>query len=206
MILTDGDLDRVALGTVKTIDIEKFAPPESIEWVYLEKPHISCRTDAVGNEAFAVIRDAMKADKVVGISKLVVGRREKAVVLEPRDEGNREIQLCEPAPFLYFENGQMAVADGASVWLVIVTCEAMEATAHPPKMSLRRLVRFAEYYRDLAAAAIRRGEDINGKVWVTEATVLSLPPTCGLHTELISSGHRPPSGIPKGPADARHGA
>ncbi len=87
VILTDDDLDRVALDTVKTIDIEKFAPAESIEWVYLEKPHYLMPDDSVGNEAFAVIRDAMKVDKVVGISKLVVGRREKAVVLEPRDEG-----------------------------------------------------------------------------------------------------------------------
>src|SRR6218665_1835316 len=87
VILTDDDLDNVALDTVKTIDIQKFAPAESIEWVYLEKPHYLMPDDAVGNEAFAVIRDAMKADKVVGISKLVIGRREKAVVLEPRDDG-----------------------------------------------------------------------------------------------------------------------
>lgn len=117
-----------------------------------------------------------------------------------------EIQLCEPAPFLYFENGQMAVTDGASVWLVIVTCEAIKATASPPEMSLRRLVRFAEYYRDLAAAAIRRGEDIDGKVWVTEATVLSSPRTLGVHSELISSGRRPPRGVRQEPADASHGA
>lgn len=87
VILTDDDLDNVALDTVKTIDITKFAPAESIEWVYLEKPHYLMPDDAVGNEAFAVIRDAMKADKVVGISKLVIGRREKAVILEPRDDG-----------------------------------------------------------------------------------------------------------------------
>lgn len=87
VILTDDDLDNVALDTVKTIDIEKFAPADSIEWVYLEKPHYLMPDDAVGNEAFAVIRDAMEADKVVGISKLVIGRREKAVVLEPRDDG-----------------------------------------------------------------------------------------------------------------------
>ncbi|MBB5535612.1 Ku protein [Rhizobium giardinii] len=85
--LTDDDLDAVALDTVKTIDIEKFVPAESIEWIYLEKPHYLMPDDAVGNEAFAVIRDAMKSDKVVGISKLVMGRRERAVVLEPRDEG-----------------------------------------------------------------------------------------------------------------------
>jgi hypothetical protein len=117
-----------------------------------------------------------------------------------------EIQLCEPAPFLYFENGQMAVTDGASVWLVIVTCEAIKATASPPEMSPRRLVRFAEYYRDLAAAAIRGGKDIDGKVWVTEATVLSSPPTFTVHNELISSGRGLPRGIRQEPADASHGA
>ncbi|WP_027686888.1 Ku protein [Rhizobium leguminosarum] len=87
IILTDDDLDAVALDTVKTIDIDKFVPAESIEWVYLEKPHYLMPDDPVGHEAFAVIRDAMASDKVVGVSKLVIGRRERAVVLEPRDEG-----------------------------------------------------------------------------------------------------------------------
>ncbi|MBY2944533.1 hypothetical protein HF265_22275 [Rhizobium leguminosarum] len=107
---------------------------------------------------------------------------------------------------LFAYHNEVSVTDGASVWLVIVTCEAMKATARPSEMSLRRFVRFAEYYRGLAAAAIRRGEDIDGKVWVTEATVLSSPPTFGVHKELISSGRRPPSGIPQEPADASHGA
>ncbi|MBA8830912.1 MULTISPECIES: Ku protein [Rhizobium] len=87
VILTDDDLDSVALDTVKTIDIDKFVAAESIEWVYLEKPHYLMPDDPVGHEAFAVIRDAMASDKVVGVSKLVIGRRERAVVLEPRGEG-----------------------------------------------------------------------------------------------------------------------
>jgi DNA end-binding protein Ku len=87
IILTEDDLDAVALDTVKTIDIDKFVPADSIEWVYLEKPHYLMPDDPVGQEAFAVIRDAMASDKVVGVSKLVIGRRERAVVLEPRGEG-----------------------------------------------------------------------------------------------------------------------
>jgi hypothetical protein len=84
-----------------------------------------------------------------------------------------ELTICEPAPFIYFENGQIAVTDGSSVWLVVVTCEAIRATANPPEKSLARLVRYADYYRDLAASAISRGEDVDGKVWVTESAVLS---------------------------------
>lgn len=87
VLLTDEDLDAVALDTVKTIDIEKFVPHDSIEWIYLEKPHYLVPDDPVGHEAFAVIRDAMSADKVYGVSRLVIGRRERAVVLEPRGDG-----------------------------------------------------------------------------------------------------------------------
>jgi hypothetical protein len=84
-----------------------------------------------------------------------------------------EISLCEPAPFIYFENGQIAVTDGSCVWLVIVTCEAMKATAPPPEKSLKRLIRYAEFYRDLAAVAISRGNDIDGKVFIRECDVLA---------------------------------
>ncbi|KQQ72406.1 hypothetical protein ASF70_12800 [Rhizobium sp. Leaf321] len=84
-----------------------------------------------------------------------------------------EITLCEPAPFLYYENGQIAVTDGSQVWLVIVTCEAIRAVASPPEMSLRRLALYAEFFTDLAAAAISRGENIGGKVLISESDVLS---------------------------------
>ena len=46
---------------------------------------------------------------------------------------HQEFDLCKPAPFLYYENGQIAITDGSSVWMVIVTCEAMKATAPPPR-------------------------------------------------------------------------
>jgi len=55
--------------------------------------------------------------------------------------------------------------------MVIVTCEAMKATATPPVKSLYRLVCYAELYRDLAVAAIERSEAMENKVWVTTASV-----------------------------------
>lgn len=87
VVLTEDEIDAVALDTVKTIDISGFVPADSIPWIYLEKPHYLTPGDKVGDEAFSVIREAMKASDVVGVSKLVVGRRERAVVLEPRDNG-----------------------------------------------------------------------------------------------------------------------
>lgn len=87
IILEEEELDAVALESVRTIEIEQFTPRDSIEWIWLEKPHYLVPNDKVGEDAFAVIRDAMRAENVVGISRLVFGQRERAVMLEPRDEG-----------------------------------------------------------------------------------------------------------------------
>lgn len=87
VILTDEELESVELETVRTIDIEKFVPRGSIEWVYLDTPFYLTTNDKIGDEAFAVIRQAMEGEDVVGISRVVLGRREHAVLLEPRGEG-----------------------------------------------------------------------------------------------------------------------
>src|ERR1700712_2112479 len=87
VMLEDDELDAVALESTKTIDIQVFAPRDSIQWVWLETPYYLSVEDPVGQEAFSVIRDAMAAQKMVGISKLVISRRERAVMLEPRGKG-----------------------------------------------------------------------------------------------------------------------
>ncbi|TPK72084.1 Ku protein [Mesorhizobium sp. B2-3-3] len=87
IILEDEELENVALDSTKTIDIDVFSPRDSIEWIWLDTPYYLSPNDAVGEEAFSVIRDAMAAEDMVGISRLVISRRERAVMLEPRDKG-----------------------------------------------------------------------------------------------------------------------
>ena len=87
VILEDEDLEAVELETTRTIDIEQFVPRHTIPWIYLDRPHFLTPNDPVGEEAFAVIREAMAASGVVGISRLVLYRRERAVMLEPRGKG-----------------------------------------------------------------------------------------------------------------------
>lgn len=87
VILEDEELETVALESTKTIDISMFTPRDHIEWIWLDTPYYLSPNDAVGEEAFLVIRDAMRAQNMVGISRLVISRRERAVMLEPRDKG-----------------------------------------------------------------------------------------------------------------------
>lgn len=87
VLLEDEELDAVALESTRTIDIETFVPQDSIGWIWLDKPHHLTPDDKVGEEAFAVIREAMRATKTVGIARVVLYRRERAVMLEPRGKG-----------------------------------------------------------------------------------------------------------------------
>jgi DNA end-binding protein Ku len=87
VMLEDEELDAVALETTHTIDIEMFCPRDSVGWIWYDKPHYLVPNDKVGEEAFTVIREAMAATDMVGISRVVLYRRERAVLLEPRDKG-----------------------------------------------------------------------------------------------------------------------
>jgi DNA end-binding protein Ku len=87
VMLEDEELEAVGLESTRTIDIETFVDAGSVGWLWYDTPHYLFPTDDVGVEAFSVIREAMKATNTVGISRLVLYRRERAVLLEPRDKG-----------------------------------------------------------------------------------------------------------------------
>lgn len=85
--LEDDEIDAVALESTRTIDIATFVAKDTVDWIWFDKPHYLAPNDAVGEEAFSVIREAMAATQAVGIARLVLYRRERAVLLEPRDRG-----------------------------------------------------------------------------------------------------------------------
>ncbi len=87
IILEEEDLDSVQLQSTRTIDIDEFVECDTIEWVYYDSPYFVVPADEVGEEAFIVIREAMSNMDVVGISRLVLGGRERAVMLQPWDKG-----------------------------------------------------------------------------------------------------------------------
>jgi DNA end-binding protein Ku len=87
VIVENEDLEKVQLESTHTIDIQEFVPQDQIDQVYLDGSHYLAPDDKVAQEAFAVIREAMKKKKVVGIGTLVLSRRERIVALIPRGKG-----------------------------------------------------------------------------------------------------------------------
>jgi DNA end-binding protein Ku len=70
-----------------TIDIESFVPRDEVDEIYLDESYYLVPEDKVGYEAFAVIREAMRAEALVGIARVVLCRRERLVMLQPRGKG-----------------------------------------------------------------------------------------------------------------------
>lgn len=87
IVMEDEELDAVALESTRTIDIDMFVDRDDIGWIWLDKAHYLTPDDKIAEEAFSVIRDAMEATRTVGIARLVLYRRERAVMLEPRGKG-----------------------------------------------------------------------------------------------------------------------
>jgi DNA end-binding protein Ku len=77
----------------RTIEIDRFVPRGQIDARYLDTPYYVVPRDEVGEEAFAVIRDAMRAKDVVGMGRVVLARRERPIIVEPMGNGLRGITL-----------------------------------------------------------------------------------------------------------------
>src|SRR3954466_9387728 len=87
IMFEDEELQAVALESARTIDIDCFVPADSIGWIWYDTPHYLIPDDKVGEEAFSVIREAMVKSNARAISRVVLNHRERAVLLEPRDNG-----------------------------------------------------------------------------------------------------------------------
>ena len=122
VILEDDELDAVALESTRTIDIQEFVPTGRIGWIWHDRPHFLVPDDKIAEEAFSVIRDAMRSTATVGVARLVLYRRERAVMLAPRGKGiilwtlRYGDEVRDPAA--HFLDLRQANPDGAALTLV----------------------------------------------------------------------------------------
>jgi len=76
-----------------TIEIERFLPAGQIDARYFEKPYYIVPREQIGQESFAVIRDAMRREGVIGLARVVLSSRERYFLVEPMGNGLRGVTL-----------------------------------------------------------------------------------------------------------------
>lgn len=81
------DFEAVSLETRRTIDIDFFVDRDELDPLYFDDMHYLIPDDDVAVEAYSVIRDAMRKDKVAGIARLTMNDRERWIAVQPRGKG-----------------------------------------------------------------------------------------------------------------------
>ena len=96
VMVEDDEIEALKIESTRTIEIETFVPASEIDEIYLDSPYYLAPDDKVAEEAFAVIREAMTRKKMVGIGRIVLARRERMLMLQPRDKGMLATTLRYP--------------------------------------------------------------------------------------------------------------
>jgi DNA end-binding protein Ku len=94
--LDPDELEAVAIESKHTIDIEEFVPKQQIDELYLRDPYFIVPDGEVGQQAFAVIREAIRKEGMVAIGKVVFTSREHIIGLEARGKGMVGVTLRYP--------------------------------------------------------------------------------------------------------------
>lgn len=71
----------------KTLSIEAFVGVDDLDDVYFDKPYYLAPSDKNGEEAFALIREGLKAKKVVALAQTVIFRRARTLLIRAEDQG-----------------------------------------------------------------------------------------------------------------------
>jgi DNA end-binding protein Ku len=71
----------------RTIELDRFVRAEQIDARYYLTPYYIAPRDEVGEEAFAVIRDAMAAKALLGMGRVILASRERPIVIQPMGTG-----------------------------------------------------------------------------------------------------------------------
>lgn len=81
------ELEAIEFENTHTIEIEKFVPAEEIDKRYYERPYYIVPDGKSGEEAFNVIRDAMKDKGRVALAGIIFANRQHILAIEPWDKG-----------------------------------------------------------------------------------------------------------------------
>src|SRR5438874_4318995 len=90
------ELEAIAIESKRTIEIDEFVPKKEIDELYLNSPYYLVPDGDVGQQAFAVIREAIRKEGMVALGRVVFTSREHLLALEPRGKGLLGMTLRYP--------------------------------------------------------------------------------------------------------------
>ena len=87
IMVEDEELEKIEIESTHVIDIDSFVPRQEIDQRFFDTPYYISPNEPVAQEAFAVIREAMRRKTMVALGRLVLAKRERVIALEPYGKG-----------------------------------------------------------------------------------------------------------------------
>src|SRR6476659_7734424 len=87
VLLDPEEIESVKLESRRTLDLVQFVDDDGIDPMYFEKPYYVVPADDLAEEAYVVLRDALRAANKIGIGQLAMRGQEYVVALKPLDRG-----------------------------------------------------------------------------------------------------------------------
>lgn len=87
VLLEPEEIEAVKLESRKTLELTQFVDYGDIDAIYYDKPYYVVPADDLAEEAFVVLRDALRAAKKVGVGQLAMRGQEYVVSLKPCGRG-----------------------------------------------------------------------------------------------------------------------
>ncbi|BBE34476.1 Ku protein [Sphingosinicella microcystinivorans] len=87
VLLQQDEIDAVKLESRKTLELTQFVDVTEIDLLYYEKPYFVVPADDLAEEAFVVLREALRRTRKVGLGQIAMRGREYAVCLRPCGRG-----------------------------------------------------------------------------------------------------------------------
>jgi DNA end-binding protein Ku len=87
VLLEDDEIEAVKIESKRTLELVQFVDANEIDVFYFEKPYYVVPQDELAEEAFIVLREAMRAKKKIALGQLSVRGREQLVSLKPCGKG-----------------------------------------------------------------------------------------------------------------------
>jgi DNA end-binding protein Ku len=117
VLLTEDEIDAVRLETRKTMELTQFVGACEIDPIYYDKSYFVVPTDELAEDAFRVIRDALRKTQKVGLGQLAMRGKEYLAAIKPSGTGlmletlHYEDEIRKADPFFSTISGKKAEPD-----------------------------------------------------------------------------------------------
>ena len=87
LLIDPDDVDEIKLETKKTLELVQFVDSCEIPPLYFDKPYYLVPTDELAEDAYRVVRDALRDSKMAGLGQVTMRGKEYLVAVRPCGDG-----------------------------------------------------------------------------------------------------------------------